>query len=125
MTVQPRRVQVVWVVVGALLAFAAGGAFSLAIRQPADTATSPSTPPPTQRSTELPPSPEILAARDLRRRASDALAAGNPGDCLRLLDEARAKDPEGDGAPQAKSMRARARMLLAPPAPPSAPPAPK
>ena len=51
------------------------------------------------------PAPDLVAAADLRRRAAVACAAGHPEECVALLDQARAKDPAGDSAPEVLRMR--------------------
>jgi len=55
------------------------------------------------------PEADQIAARELRARAAAALEAGKPGECLRLLDEARAKNPASDFRPDVKEMRERAK----------------
>jgi hypothetical protein len=57
-------------------------------------------------------SPDQVAAEDLRGRAATALDGGRPEECLRLLDEAKARDPQGDGAPSVVRMRREAKAML-------------
>ena len=54
------------------------------------------------------PEEDQIAARELRARAAAALEAGDASECVRLLDEARAKNPASDFRPDVKEMRARA-----------------
>jgi hypothetical protein len=56
--------------------------------------------------------PEKMAADELRRRAATALDTGQPEACLRLLDEAKAKDPGGDGAPSVVRLRTEAKAAI-------------
>jgi hypothetical protein len=53
-------------------------------------------------------------AAELRGRARAALDAGRPQECLDLLDEAKAKDPEGDSAPDVVRLRKEAGARLKP-----------
>jgi hypothetical protein len=52
-------------------------------------------------------------ARLLRIRAADELDEGSFAECIDSLDEARAKDPAGDAAPEVVRLRARAEKALA------------
>jgi hypothetical protein len=72
-------------------------------------APTPSTPAPV-----VPAPPDLVAARDLRARARDALAMGYATQCLDLLDQAKAIDPAGDQAADVVALRQRAK---APPGP--------
>jgi len=56
-----------------------------------------------------PSAPPSIAAADLRARAAAALDQGRPDECVRLLDDARKLDPEGDTAPDVVRLRERAR----------------
>ena len=51
------------------------------------------------------------AAADLRRRAAAAYDEGRAAECVSLLDQARAKDPAGDDAPEVARLRAKAEDL--------------
>lgn len=61
-------------------------------------------------------SPAAADAMELRGRARVALDAWRPEECLRLLDEAKAKDPKGDEAEDVVAMRetAEQRMQVGP-----------
>jgi hypothetical protein len=69
----------------------------------------PSTPPST---TPPSPSPDLVAAGELRRRAAVACSAGRADVCLALLDQARAKDPAGDTTPEVARLREQAGRAL-------------
>jgi hypothetical protein len=90
----------------ALIAAAAtvvlGGAAYAALRhhEPA-----PSPSPPT-------PNEDLVAAKDLRRRASEALDKGDWVECLMLLNQAREKDEAGDARPEVLRMRANAQKVM-------------
>lgn len=60
---------------------------------------------------------DLVAARDLRAQAREAMGAGQPDVCLKLLDQAKAKDPSGDGAPDVITLRQQANDALAEPPP--------
>lgn len=62
---------------------------------------------------ESPPAHPVPTAADvLRQRAADALRDGKADECLKLLDEAKAKDPAGDVAPDVTGLRKRANDAL-------------
>jgi DNA-directed RNA polymerase specialized sigma24 family protein len=63
------------------------------------------TPPASASAPVTSPAPDLVAAADLRRRAAAACATGHPEECVALLDQARAKDPAGDSAPEVLRMR--------------------
>jgi hypothetical protein len=67
---------------------------------------------PSEHAASVPPaSPEDLAAAaDLRRRASVALGEGESSECVRLLEEAKKRDPVGDTAPEVAHMRMHAHF---------------
>jgi hypothetical protein len=52
--------------------------------------------------------PDLVAAVELRRLAAAACDAQRWGECLVLLDQAAAVDPDGDDAPPVRSLRDRA-----------------
>jgi hypothetical protein len=62
------------------------------------------------------PSDHDLALQ-LRQRAAAACGAGQDQECLRLLDEARDKDPAGDTSPDVARLRDKAQRALEPPGP--------
>jgi hypothetical protein len=75
---------------------------------PAPTA-SPSTPGPSPSVVPSPTAaPDLIAAADLRGRAAAACEAAQWSACLARLDQARALDPAGDGAPSVQAIRAQA-----------------
>jgi hypothetical protein len=49
-----------------------------------------------------------------RQRAAVACDAERWGECLTLLEDARAKDPAGDSAPEIKRLRVRIRKATNP-----------
>ena len=53
-----------------------------------------------------------MAAADLRRDAAAACNAGRYDECLRLLDEAKQKDPLGDVSKVVRDLRASATTKL-------------
>lgn len=72
-------------------------------------------PVPTSPPSTVPPAPSldlVAEARDLRRRAAAACDADHPEDCLRLLDEAKAKDPAGDTSQDVQALRQQADVEL-------------
>jgi hypothetical protein len=60
---------------------------------------------------------DLVLAVQLRQRAAAACHAGEGKECLRLLDEARDKDPAGDTSPDVARLRDEAQHALEPPAP--------
>jgi hypothetical protein len=102
-----RRPVVFWLAAAATVTVG-GGLLYAALRPP------PAPPPP---SPEPPPSvpapvdsvvPDLVAAADLRLKATVACDAKRWDDCLAYLDRARALDPAGDDAPAVKATRDRA-----------------
>jgi hypothetical protein len=60
---------------------------------------------------------DLVLALQLRQRAAAACHAGEGRECLRLLDEARDRDPAGDKSPEIARLRDEAQRALEPPAP--------
>jgi hypothetical protein len=58
--------------------------------------------------------PAPSAAEILRQHAVDALRDGKAAECLKLLDEAKTKDPAGDAAPEVTELRRRANEAIGP-----------
>jgi hypothetical protein len=58
---------------------------------------------------------DLVAAGDLRAKAQAAMGEGQPDVCVKLLDQAKAKDPAGDQAPDVVTLRKRAVDALAEP----------
>jgi hypothetical protein len=92
------------VLLAAAATVAVGGAAYAALHKHAPAPPSPA-PSPT-------PSPDMVAAAELRKKASDALEQKNWLDCLTLLDDARAKDPAGDAQPEVVRTRRQAEEGL-------------
>jgi hypothetical protein len=105
---------VVWAVAAAV---AAGGAAAIYAETRPDKVTPPGptptpSPSPVPSLSAPPTAPDLLAAVDLRHRASAALDTGFPDECLALLDQAREKDPAGDATPDVTKLRGRARRAI-------------
>lgn len=108
-----RRPAVFWLAAAATTATVGGGVLYATLHAPSQPSPpslpepapvpSPSTPAPV-----IPAPPDLVAARDLRARARDALAMGYSTQCLDLLDEAKVIDPEGDQTPDVVALRRRA-----------------
>jgi hypothetical protein len=95
----------VWVAAAAA-AVAAGAAVTYVATRPEEARVP--TPPPSSTGTAA-PSPELVAAANLRHRAAAALDDGRGDECLSLLDEAAAKDPAGDATPEVQQLRKKAK----------------
>jgi hypothetical protein len=107
---QRQRPVVLWLAGVAAIVVAAGALYAALSQppRPGPPAPSPSTPAP------LPPDvPDLVAAADLRHQAAAACDAKQWTACLAKLDQARATDPDGDGAPTVKALRDRATAGLA------------
>jgi hypothetical protein len=102
------RSRVMWGAAAAA-AVAAGAAAAVYVAQQGEQAKTTPVPPP---STSAPPGPppEVVAATGLRRRAAIAYDEGHARECLELLDQARAKDPAGDAAPEVTRLREKAAL---------------
>ena len=85
----------------------AGGALYTALQPRAVTPVSPEPPLTSARSV---PSvvPDPVAAAGLRRQAAAACDAEQWSECLAMLDQARASDPDGDETPAVRATRDRA-----------------
>jgi hypothetical protein len=103
----PRRPVVLYVAAAAVVAVGGGLIYSALTRPPEHAPPTPEPTPSTPPQLEPLP-PDLIAATDLRMRAAAALEAGHPDECLSLLDEARARDPAGDKAPEIQKLRERA-----------------
>jgi hypothetical protein len=103
---RPRPV-VLWIATAATVAVA-GGAIYAALGHPAPP--SPPLPPPTPSTPAPAPTtlPDLVAAANLRQQAAGDCDAKQWSTCLAHLDQARAADPDGDGAPAVKTLRDRA-----------------
>jgi hypothetical protein len=95
----PRPV-VMWLAAAATMTVA-GGAVYAALHEHAPAPTP--SPPPVESAVREP-----VAASELRRQAVAACDAQQWSECLALLDEARAADPDGDAKPAVKATRERA-----------------
>jgi hypothetical protein len=105
---RPRPV-VVWLAAAAAVA-AAGGALYALDSGPDRVGTPPPPPTPTRRA-PVPSADPLAVATELRRKAAAACDAKQWSACLAALDEARAVDPEGDGAPAVKALREKAAKM--------------
>jgi len=73
-------------------------------------------PPPSTPSTgPAAPSTEVAAAAELRHRAAAACEKGHADECLSLLDQAAASDPDGDTTPEVQRLRKKAAATQAKP----------
>jgi hypothetical protein len=103
---------VLWLAAAATTATVGGGVLYATLHapsQPSPPSPGPTVaPPPSAPAPVVPPPPDLVAARDLRARARDALAMGFATRCLDLLDEAKAIDPAGDEAADVVALRKRA-----------------
>jgi hypothetical protein len=103
----------VWIAAAAAAAATAGGLIYTLVHRgpeppaPAPPTPSPSAPPPVESPPEI-----AMTPAQLRSKAAAALDDGRPGDCLKLLDDARRTDPAGDASPETKRLRQRAETLL-------------
>jgi hypothetical protein len=101
----------VWLAAGAA-AVTAGGAliYSMVREHPPDQPA----PPPSSPVPAPSPAPELVAMTPAQERtaAADALSHGNAAECLRLLDDARVNDPEGDKPAAIQKLRADAMRVL-------------
>jgi len=107
----------VWLAAAAVTATAAGGLI-YTMTHPSPEHPSPAPPPPSPSaspSTPEPPLPPDLVAvapAEERKNAAALLASGDPRMCLRLLDDARQRDPAGDTTPEVQALRMRAYEAL-------------
>jgi hypothetical protein len=114
-----RRAPVLWLAAAATTVTVGAGVLYATLRPSPEPAPQPAiTPTPATPSTPA-PSPDLVAAADLRARASDALAMGYAARCLDMLDEAKAIDPAGDTAPAIIDLRRKATTTPEPKAPPT------
>jgi len=92
----------------AVVAAAAGAALYASTHKPPETI-APAPPPSTAPFVPSIPPPDLAAAAaEQRRLAAADCDAQQWAECLAYLDEARALDPTGDDAPDAKKLRAKA-----------------
>jgi hypothetical protein len=116
-----RRPAVLWLAAAATTATVGGGVLYATLHapsQPSPIVPEPTVaPPPSTSAPVVPPPPDLVAARDLRARASDALAIGDAAQCLELLDQAKTIDPAGDEAADVAALRRRAMSPKGPPNP--------
>ncbi|HEY3819125.1 MAG TPA: hypothetical protein VGL81_18280 [Polyangiaceae bacterium] len=112
---EPKKGRPVGLWIAAAAAVAAGAAAVVyATKHPQEQAT-PEPPVPPSTAAPVHPAPdELAAAADLRHRAAAACDQGRADDCLAMLDEARAKDPAGDSAPEVLRLREKAASGLKP-----------
>jgi hypothetical protein len=100
----------VWLAAGAA-AVTAGGAliYSMVREHPPEQPAPPPSPVPAPS-----PAPELVAMTPAQERtaAAEALSHGNAAECLRLLDDARVNDPEGDTPAAIQKLRADAMRVL-------------
>ena len=105
------RSAAVWLAAAATVAVGGAAAAYVALHdrkapEPERAVPEPSTPAVPSDSARL--TPDLVAARELRQRAAEALAAGRPDEALQRLDEARAKDPAGESRPDVVELREQA-----------------
>jgi hypothetical protein len=105
----------VWIAAAATVAVGGAAAAYVALhdgkREPERAVPEPSAPEPGPSDKQA--SPEMIAqAASLRQSAIEAMDQGKPDECVKLLDEARAKDPAGDAAAPVVELRARAKKAL-------------
>jgi hypothetical protein len=105
---RPRPV-VVWLAAAATLV--AAGAALYALDPGPDRVGSPPPPPTPTRPAPVPSADPLAVATELRRKAAAACDAKQWRACVAALDEARAIDPGGDGAPAVKALRAKAAAM--------------
>ena len=100
-----------WIATAATVAMGAAAAASVVLATPVQPGHEDSDAHATRRD-----SPAVADAMELRGRAKVALDAWRPEECLRLLDEAKARIPGGDGAEEVVEMRqtAEKRMQVGP-----------
>ena len=109
-----RRPAVFWLAAAATTATVGGGVLYATLRSPSEP--SPATPepsvapPPSTSAPVVPPPANLVAARDLRARAREALATGYAIRCIELLDQAKDLDPAGDRAADVVALRQRATV---------------
>jgi hypothetical protein len=101
----------VWLAAAAVTATAAGGLIYTMLHQaPEQPSPAPPAPSPSTRPAPSVP-PDLIATltpAQQRKNAAAALDRGDPGMCLRLLNDARDADPEGDKTPEVQALRLRA-----------------
>jgi hypothetical protein len=105
------RSAAVWVAAAAA-AVAAGAAVTYVATRPEEARIVPTPPPSTG---PVAPPPELVTAATLRHRATAACDEGRTDDCLSLLDQAAAKDPDGDTTPEVQRLRKKAAAIEAKP----------
>ena len=101
------RAAVVWLAAAATFAVA-GGALYETLHPSPEPVGSPPPPTPPRPEPVVPSADPLAAAAELRRKAAAACDAKQWSACLAALDEARALDPDGDGASTVKSLREKA-----------------
>jgi hypothetical protein len=99
-----------WLAAAATVTIAAGGLVYALTQSPSPAPPEPTAPPLPPR--EPPESRDLVAAADLRREAAVACNAARYDECLRLLDEARQKDPLGDRAKVVRDLRERVKTMF-------------
>jgi hypothetical protein len=106
-----RRPAVFWLAAAATTATAFGGVLYATLHSPSQPAPEPApVPSPSSPAPVVSAPPDLVAARDLRARARDALAMGYATQCLDLLDQAKSIDPAGDAAPDIVALRRKASV---------------
>jgi hypothetical protein len=93
-----RRPSFAWLAAAASVGAVAGGSLMAALERP-DVATAPP---------HKPSQTDVASAAELRRQAAVACDTKEWSACLADLEKARAVDPDGDGAPEVKSLREQA-----------------
>jgi len=105
----------VWLAAAAVTATAAGGLiYTMTHPAPEHPAPVPPAPSPSTAPVQSVP-PNLIATltpAQQRKNAAAALAGGDASMCLRLLDDARQADPEGDKAADVQALRMRAIEAL-------------
>jgi hypothetical protein len=113
-----RRPAVLWLAAAATTATVGGGLLYATLHSPSPPAPVPApSPPPSAPAPVVSAPPDLVAARDLRARARDALAMGYATQCLDLLDQAKAIDPAGDEAADVAALRRQATAPTVPVSP--------
>ncbi|HEY8019811.1 MAG TPA: hypothetical protein VIH93_01845 [Thermoanaerobaculia bacterium] len=101
---------ILWLAAAATTTIAAVGLVYALTPPPSSAPPEPTAPPLPPR--EPPESRDLVAAADLRRDAAVACSAGRYEECLRLLDQAKEKDPLGDRAKVVRDLRESAKTRL-------------
>lgn len=100
------RAAVVWLAAAATCAVAGGALYATLYPSPQRVGKPP--PAPSHSAPIVPSASGLAVAAELRRNAAAACDAKQWSVCLTELDEARAIDPDGDGASTVKSLRDKA-----------------